>query len=843
VRCLPCHVSLAFLPPFTKFGHCTSLTSNCSSSVAAVSLPHISFYLLPYCSILLLNPLHPMPVLEKVTDHDSNRDLEREKDRDREGKDREKGPKAKPSTKSMLLPNRLLAHPLIRLFRPLAKDLSHVPCKFFKVGSCTAGVSCPFSHANNEPGQPKGVCAWFVKGNCKFGHKCALAHILPGQSMSMDRKNKKAAQLAANANGQPKEGAKGVKSKSGPQTGAGSGASGGSSSTRNPLLSGSTAPTRILQGSARGPMPMPLKAAVSPSAPAPPVQDTDFASYGLPDESNKLPTAPAQNKSFTSPSDDDSPLPVIEDSSPDAHPEQETLAAPNASSSPLPFHSPSAPRQMRLPPNPTDLGPIGSPRSVSSHGQVARVNGFSPGTSPPQGAGVLSTSPFSAPGAQSVFFSYENKSNPSDDLKPRSGIAASLGASHAWPSDLPPGGAQDDFGGEIVVEDEDLEELVPGSLSELLTPEEKSRRYSRTHLTNVTTGTPWGAHPRPSAETHHHRYSRSVPAPSLLGDIKSIWSEGSQGVIGSPRKGGVDVGAPGGALPAVGSATPNSFRSASAFSGHSFADDHINSFLSPSNASAAFLPGNYQNYLYSRDGAPRAGLTTGVSGFRGQAPSSVNGSSNVNAANLLARINDPAPAPAPLPQRQPFDGTSESLGNQPFQLGRSIPAGGEVIRGNGEDSRNVLSPSARALQAHAPGQSLPQGLAAGYSRIHALPPPPGVASPVASNTFTPSQPNSFVSSTSFQANASERVQFSEWIGMSPGAHAPSNTHSHAVPGLESLASRPQYTNVTVGGRPPVGPGSVAASRNTSGKSWGTPLSPLSRPVVTGDDDDLFDMDR
>ena len=160
-----------------------------------------------------------------------------------------------------------------------AKDLSHVPCKFFKVGSCTAGVSCPFSHASNEPGQPKGVCTWFVKGNCKFGHKCALAHILPGQSMAMDRKNKKAAQLAANANGQGKEAGKGGKSsKSGSQPGSGSGGSGsGSGATRNALLSGSTAPTRILQGSARGPMPIPLKAAVSPSAPAPPVQDTDFA--------------------------------------------------------------------------------------------------------------------------------------------------------------------------------------------------------------------------------------------------------------------------------------------------------------------------------------------------------------------------------------------------------------------------------------------------------------------------------------------------------------------------------------------------------------------------------------
>jgi hypothetical protein len=210
----------------------------------------------------------------------------------------------------------------------------------------------------------------------------------------------------------------------------------------------------------------------------------------------------------------------------------------------------------------------------------------------------------------------------------------------------------------------------------------------------------WGANPRPSSETHHHRYSRSVPAPSLLGDIKSIWSEGGQNAIGSPRKGMMDVGPPGSTVPVVGNGTPSSFRSASAFGGHSLADDHVNSFLSPSNASAAFLPGNYQNYLNTRNGAGRAGMAAGVSGLCGHAPNNANSSSNVNAANLLARINDPVPA-APVQRQQPFDGTSESLGNQPFQLGRPIPSGSEP-RGNGEDGRNVLSPSARALQAHAP---------------------------------------------------------------------------------------------------------------------------------------------
>ncbi|CAE6533556.1 unnamed protein product [Rhizoctonia solani] len=78
-----------------------------------------------------------------------------------------------------------------------SKDLSHVPCKFFRVGGCTAGPSCPFSHHVAEPGEGKSVCTWFIKGSCKFGHKCALAHVLPGQAMSMDKRNKRAAQAAA----------------------------------------------------------------------------------------------------------------------------------------------------------------------------------------------------------------------------------------------------------------------------------------------------------------------------------------------------------------------------------------------------------------------------------------------------------------------------------------------------------------------------------------------------------------------------------------------------------------------------------------------------------------------
>lgn len=59
-----------------------------------------------------------------------------------------------------------------------AKNLSHVPCKFFRQGTCQAGHSCPFSHST-DVSVDAAACKYFQKGNCKFGLKCALAHIMP----------------------------------------------------------------------------------------------------------------------------------------------------------------------------------------------------------------------------------------------------------------------------------------------------------------------------------------------------------------------------------------------------------------------------------------------------------------------------------------------------------------------------------------------------------------------------------------------------------------------------------------------------------------------------------------
>lgn len=499
---------------------------------------------------------------------------------------RAEGRKARPRVRTHL--NRPHSSPLN--VPSTAKDLSHVPCKFFKVGSCTAGPSCPFSHAVLEPGQTKEICTWFVKGNCKFGHKCALAHILPGQSMSMDRKNKKAAQLAAQAGGAGggrDGGRRGHKS--------GAHASGsGSAQSRNPLLSGSTAPTRALSGNARSGIPMPLKATLSPSTPAPPVKDTDFASFGLPDESNKLPSAPAQGKPPAAPSPDTSS--TVPSNPTDTAPVQIASSANQdpSESGPLPTSTPTAPRRVANPHSspPVDFGPIGSPPRVSEAvGHTARVNGFSPGTSPKPA--VLSTSPFSAPGSRSVFALQDDDAS---GFAGRSGLSASLGAMMSWSSDRPSRRLDGGVVGDVVVEDEDYEEFIPSSLTDLLTPEERSRRMSRTNgarpnMLGADREGVMGAQ-RPSLEGQH-RYSRSVPAPSLLQDIKSIWSDNS----GTAAGGSELAGTPGTSVTGggLGNGTPSSFTSNSGLAGRPGED-----MLSPSNASAAFLPGIHHHYLNSK---------------------------------------------------------------------------------------------------------------------------------------------------------------------------------------------------------------------------------------------------
>ncbi|TFK37956.1 hypothetical protein BDQ12DRAFT_684403 [Crucibulum laeve] len=856
-----------------------------------------------------------------------------------------------------------------------AKDLSHVPCKFYKVGGCTAGSSCPFSHSAVEPGAQKETCAWFVKGNCKFGHKCALAHILPGQSMAMDRKNKKAAQAAAAAVGGG--GGDRGKDKGGRKRDGHGGSVGGA---RNPLLGGgSTAPTRVLQsggsGSSVRPTMMPLKASISPSAPAPPLKDTDFASFATLDEmeDDKLPTAPAQRKSTGSPPPEAGPKVADAPESADAPsktepaPEVESSEAQSktaASSTPLP---PSAPRTSSGN-NGTDFGPIGSPPGYRTSQQTSpsRVNGaFSPGTSPrgqsnlngvdlgisPSNPGFLSSSPFSAPGSQSVFLSTSYNSGGGGMS---GGIAASLssglammgGGRKGWgdqsdsgsigspgfsmmpsqvsssvtqqrPAPMSRGSGRSEYGfefeeygggvrggsgrrrpGDVVVEDGDMEDFIPGSLTDLLTPEERSRRMSRSnsgqgpatglsaamHSSGLNSAT--GSEFRNSGNTPDqgglgHRYSRSVPAPSLLGDIKSIWADTAANPLpASPAAHPSHRGAPSSSLTSrfdamnVGGGTDDMGLSMSM--GSTGAGSSVG-MMSPSNASAAFLPGLHHHYMSSKvkQAQQQASLGLGVGGLaarmRGTSgPAFQNNSglsNNSIASNYLQPLGENTSGFAGVHTHthgntqhtyrttpSPFDLTQGMHQRHP-QTARGLSSHAELNNNPGTDDAlhgTHLSPNARALQAHAPGQSLPQGLAAGYSRIHALPP--------LTNLVSPGTPGTFGTGTSPGAGISSSGPYGEWSGpASPPAgqtnYNPNVNSNNGISGsanagstLDSMFSRLSYSAAaTRGGTSHPSPPGL--SRNVSGGRHPSQqqqpqgaLSPLSGPVVTRDDDDLFDMD-
>ncbi|KAL0573756.1 hypothetical protein V5O48_008199 [Marasmius crinis-equi] len=845
-----------------------------------------------------------MPVASSG-DHEREVDRERSKEKDRDDRGERGNSKSQQKSSSSK-----------------TKDLSHVPCKFFKVGSCTAGSSCPFSHSVVEPGGQKDVCAWFVKGNCKFGHKCALAHVLPGQSMSMDRKNKKAAQVAAGGG-------------------------------KNDSKSSGRAGKRDTQG--RPPALMSLKASITPSAPAPAIKDTDFASLGVLDETSKLPSAPAHGKQpSTSQSGPDIGPSATKNPSSGPNETAEEKEAPSTPAKPvspsLPVSSPRRADRDRSPASgpPNDFGPIGSPpRSInatSPHSRphpVSRLNGdsFSPGTSPSARNNVgtptnhfLSASPFSAPGTQTGF-----------NISERSGmgIATSLGSGFAMD-----GGSSRNkptWGSQVENEDniatrralameanaagntgdggDDLEDFLPSSLTDLLTPEERSRRMSRSNSGQGAAAQGDPSHPvaSPSGRTlgvplaapsgsgagagngNGHRYSRSVPAPSLLGDISSIWSNnpgaangGLTPNVGSPLSGGLPSSP--GRMGGLGNGTPSSFTQGnSGFGGRSAFDplgDEFGAgsppnFLAPSNASAAFLPGIHSQYLKSKQGQS-SGLGRGIRNasspiFPSSPGTGTLQSSLAAATSRLTGSGSGYATPSSSFVDHGLNGDNLQRpnllsSNSNTNVTRPIPS--SHLTPNNDDPQLALSPASRALQAHAPGQSLPQGLAAGYSRIHALPPPLPLASPGSTGmggsafSVSPGVTGAF-NIGPYGSNNGYSPRTNEWgntagggfsslysgaghpnagLGGPPGLSHPIHTqsmhanagdlHTGAVGAAEGEAmSKLSYSAAAAKGAPA---GSVVSPQKSrwggqQGAAAGT-LSPLSKPVATGDDDDLFTLD-
>ncbi|KIM37178.1 hypothetical protein M413DRAFT_20364 [Hebeloma cylindrosporum] len=845
------------------------------------------------------------------TDSGSHHESDRDRDRDRDGERGDRGGSKQKASSSK------------------SKDLSHVPCKFYKVGGCTAGSSCPFSHSSVEPGAQKETCTWFIKGNCKFGHKCALAHVLPGQSMAMDRKNKKAAQTAAAGASAEKGGKLGNGARGGARREATSNAPG---ANRLPLLAGgATAPTRIMGGSGpsssgRPPMTMPLKATISPSAPAPPLKDTDFTSFAtLEAMENVLPSTETSSKQEGSPTEEG----ISEHDAPDVSAAQN---APKPSTHAVPV---SASRPPTNHPVSNDFGPIGSPPNYRSGQPTSpRVNGgaFSPGTSPRahthingvnisgspsanSGAAMLSTSPFSAPGTQSVFLSSSYSTGGGMAASLGSGLAmmggrkgwgdsdasASVGGPNSFSgllsAQLSSSVSQqrstngfgsrneydinieyDEFGGvrdsrgvtrgaEIAVEDEDLEDFLPSSLNDLLTPAERSRRMSRSNsgqpsgvsqltnaLANANTDSGNGPTTGNSNSGLGHRYSRSVPAPTLLGDIKSIWADTSAPPLPSspPTHRGTPSAGYGARFDPYASNVLGDEAGLSMSMGSAGTASSIG-MMSPSNASAAFLPAQLglggigrqmrgaSNPLYPGPTAPVAAPNNSLANNYLQPLGGMGLPSSASSSSAFHTHTHGNTQTTYRTTPSPFDLT-QAMHQNP-QTSRPIPSNLANQKSVADDpllAPHLLSPSSRALHAHAPGQSLPQGLAAGYSRIHALPPLTNIASPPTSGSFVP---GTSPGANAAMNNLSNEAPYGDW----PSANQNAGMGAAGTAGLETMFSRLSYSAATRSG-PANAPGTPPGlSRNVSGGRYtqqqGAALSPLSGPVVTRDDDDLFDMDK
>ncbi|KLO13716.1 hypothetical protein SCHPADRAFT_852122 [Schizopora paradoxa] len=812
-----------------------------------------------------------------------------------------------------------------------SKDLSHVPCKFFKVGSCTAGSSCPFSHQSLEPGQQKDVCAWFVKGNCKFGHKCALAHVLPGQSMNMDRRNKKAAQLASTGQaGKEKDGGRGEKSNRSQRSGADpsgtSSRTGSNGQVRNSLLTGPTAPTRVLPLGGRPPMSI-SKAAPAPPATAPTLNDNDFTSFDM-----AKPDAGAEKSEQDLSARDNGVDAAANGTS--SNPNL-GLSPPPSQTSFIPISTPTEPKRFtgRHGASPkVDFGPVGSPPRSSPSNPI-RINGFSPGSSPLQPASLAApTSTFSAPGpsAQSLFMSFERTQN-EDVLKSRSGLAMSLGATNGFnlmsstasigqkpnmSSSSTASAFSTGFGimPDVSLDDDDMEEFVPSSLKDLLTPEEQIRRITRTTSSNVTASIN-NNNLSPSyvqannvglQDSQQHRYSRSVPAQSILQDIRSIWTEPSLQTGRSPQQMSFDRDQHNQNLisSGLGIGAPSSSFKASSLLKSAYDEGPSPSMLSPSNASAAFLPGLHQQYLSragSRNGMPTMSASRTVSHGHVpmQLPSSL--SQEISQDFAAPHPNQFAPPP-PSSANSLSSGLGHALFNNDFQhpSGRPIPSNG----GYPGPDMPLFSPSTRALQAHAPGQSLPQGLAAGYSRIHLQPGASGLSPNSAA--FSPSNLGLGVTPPIGEFDNSNGGL--DWRGLTPttkpvvgppaAAEKSVVTPTTPVPqqatptpsggengiaqaaltpagadgevsGLSNMFSRLSYSAAASRGTaaaaasnanatnapssPPISASSVgmvpmSMSRKTSGgRAWpggAQPLSsPLSKPAISNDDDELFSWDE
>ena len=329
---------------------------------------------------------------------------------------------------------------------PNTKNTSHVPCKFFKSGQCQAGKACPFLHSTDDTTVDT-PCKYFAKGNCKFGAKCMLAHILPN--------GRRVNHPYPNIGGPPNIGGGAERALLYPQ---------------DPPLAHPQMPQQAIPQdpfSASG-MALPSDYPVSPPyLPRQPYNqipyiDTGFASrpesqYGSsPDGNNRLPLASPSATGHLSVLD--APMPASFDSQGIS---MMARYGPIAASMPSKvfIESPpsSLPRKIAQPPDTTfrNLHDSSFAKDLSATNRGPEL-----GSSPSVGSGDEGSHPVNNRK------SFQRMAPPQPNIMSRSLPRSAMPMTDDWESeDLL-------FGNE--------EDLVPPSLHELLTPQERMRRVSRT---------------------------------------------------------------------------------------------------------------------------------------------------------------------------------------------------------------------------------------------------------------------------------------------------------------------------------------------------------------------------
>jgi hypothetical protein len=340
-------------------------------------------------------------------------------------------------------------------------------------------------------------------------------------------------------------------------------------------------------------------------------------------------------------------------------------------------------------------------------------------------------------------------------------------------------------------DDEDNgEDFLPSSLSELLTPRERARRMSR-HNSNqqagsvgnsmgwngtppTTAGTPqtvefgssWDARVNPDHFLNRQAQSAGAVAGGFL---HNLWDDSGEDARKSKAGGGsAAIGLSAGERTIK---SPDLAGSSNQTSGLSsmFASRGQRSSLSASPAQPATAPISDTGFTLGPSSASVAFLP----------------SFGPRTSTLLdtgSRGNHSPSRPSPLHHYTQADGKQQvSNGTSRFAAVPTATAtgrGDKLTSGFAAIGQPVVSPTVAALQSHAPGQSLPQGLAAGLSRIHLQPIQRGVPSTTSSAAMSkaPSGSSTGVNSTGGEFEKSGKPQAgSNALGMT-GWSATAKSH-------------------------------------------------------------------